>query len=77
MNTMNTMSFTHLPASTNFVFAAAKRVFALVELIQDQVRHEMTVRAAIAELKRMDARCLRDIGICRNEIEQAVRGRNA
>jgi len=74
---MTTLSFTHLPASTNFVFALAKRVSALVEMIQDQVRYEMTVRTAIAELKRMDARCLHDIGICRNEIEQVVRGRKA
>lgn len=39
------------------------------------VQHELAVRAAVRDLRRMDDRTLADIGICRGEIKAAVRGR--
>jgi len=42
--------------------------------LQTRIRHEMEVRSAIAEMKRLDDRCLEDIGVRRNDIERVVRG---
>jgi hypothetical protein len=41
------------------------------------VQRELAVRAAVRELRHMDDRSLADIGICRGEIKNAVRGRLA
>ena len=50
-------------------------VFALLTRVQSALRAEMRARRADSELACLDDRMLRDIGINRSDIEQAVRRR--
>lgn len=54
---------------------ASIAALALVKSLAARFHSELTIRAAIRALRRMDDRTLADIGICRAEINAAVRGR--
>lgn len=72
---MTTLTFNHLPSGNAFAAKAAKLLsFAGLGQLKARIRHELDVRAAVAELQRLDSRCLADIGICRSEIDAVVRG---
>lgn len=63
---MNAITLAHMSTSTGPSFVAKAVAF---------VHNELAVRAAAADLRQMDDRALADIGICRGEINDAVRGR--
>jgi len=50
-----------------------KSLFAALTRLRSALEQELQKRRAITELANMDDRMLRDIGICRSEIESAVR----
>ena len=73
---MSTLTFSHFPVGHNVLNGVVKFIsLAWMEHIKTRIRYEMDVRAAISELNRLDSRSLDDIGICRGDIEAAVRGR--
>lgn len=61
----------------SFVKSTVNTVQNVVKAMISSVENELTVRAAIRALRNMDDRTLADIGICRGEINAAVRGRRA
>ena len=63
---MNTLTHAYVSSSAGPSFVAKAAAF---------VHNELTVRAAVRDLRQMDDRALADIGICRGEINDAVRGR--
>ena len=64
---MNTLPLTHSHGSFPTVFNAFENVVAYI-------RKELTVHAAVRELRDLDDRALADIGITRGSIVEAVRG---
>ena len=64
---MNTLHISHSHGSFPTVFNAFENVVAYI-------RKELTVHAAIRELRQLDDRALADIGITRANIVEAVRG---
>jgi uncharacterized protein YjiS (DUF1127 family) len=50
-------------------------IFALLTRVKSALRAEIQARRAASELAALDDRMLRDIGISRSDIEQAVRRR--
>lgn len=75
---MNSATFPQVTAPTGHT-SIAKAAFTLalgrVKALGDLIDNELAVRAAVRDLRRMDDRGLADIGICRGEINTAVRGR--
>jgi len=73
---MSTLTLNHLPVGHNVLNGVVKLISSSwMEHLKTRVRYEMDVRAAIADLNRMDSRSLDDIGIGRDDIEAVVRGR--
>jgi len=75
---MNSATFPHVTAPAghvSFAKAAYTQALGWVKPVANWIDHEVAVRAAVRELRRMDDRSLADIGICRGEINTVVRGR--
>lgn len=75
---MTTVTFHQVSAPEghhSFVKTASVAALDLIKSLVARIENELAVRAAIRALRRMDDRSLADIGICRAEINAAVRGR--
>jgi uncharacterized protein YjiS (DUF1127 family) len=71
---MTTLTFSHLPSGHGVLDKITKLAsFAWIAPLWARIRYEMELRTAIEELHRLDDRCLKDIGIDRNDIECMVR----
>jgi uncharacterized protein YjiS (DUF1127 family) len=59
----------------SFVKTVSIVTLGLIKSLVARIDNELAIRTAVRALRRMDDRSLADIGICRAEINAAVRGR--